>query len=157
MDAIRSGLGFGVTSGILTTLGIIVGLTALGATQIIIIGGILTIAISDTISDSIGMNIAQRNSGCTSWRKAWSATLATFLSKSMVTISFILPQIIFSTVIALIVSCAWGALLLLLLSIGIAAQQKTWAGRIFVEYLIATALALAITYHVQHWIHASFA
>ena len=57
--AIRKGLGFGLTSGIITTLGIIVGLDASTNSKIVVIGGILFIAVTDSLSDALGMHISE--------------------------------------------------------------------------------------------------
>jgi len=47
----RIGFSFGLTSGIITTLGLMVGLYSSTNSQLVVIGGILTIAIADSLSD----------------------------------------------------------------------------------------------------------
>jgi hypothetical protein len=48
-----------ITSGVITTLGLIVGLNSGTASKEIIIAGVLTIAIADSLSDALGMHISQ--------------------------------------------------------------------------------------------------
>lgn len=59
--SIRKGLGFSLTSGIITTLGLIIGLNAGTGSKIVIIGGILTIAIADALSDSLGVHMSEES------------------------------------------------------------------------------------------------
>ena len=47
----RVGMSFGLTSGIITTLGLIVGLHSGTHSKLAVIGGILTIAMADALSD----------------------------------------------------------------------------------------------------------
>ena len=60
-DSIKKGLGFGLTSGIITTLGLIIGLSAGTHSKIAVIGGILTIAFADALSDSLGIHISEES------------------------------------------------------------------------------------------------
>lgn len=54
-----TGLSFGLTSGVITTLGLIVGLHAGTHSRMVVIGGILTVAISDAMSDALGIHISE--------------------------------------------------------------------------------------------------
>ena len=48
----RLGIGFGTTSGVITTLGVIVGLDSASGSRLLVAGGIITIAFADAFSDS---------------------------------------------------------------------------------------------------------
>jgi len=50
---LKTGLSFGLTSGIITTLGLMVGLNSSTHSDLVVIGGILTIAIADGFLDFI--------------------------------------------------------------------------------------------------------
>lgn len=56
-----TGFSFGLTSGIITTLGLIVGLHAGTHSRVVVLGGILTITISDAMSDALGIHIIPRS------------------------------------------------------------------------------------------------
>ena len=49
--SLRVGLSFGLTSGVITTLGLIVGLASGTESKLAVIGGIITIAVADALSD----------------------------------------------------------------------------------------------------------
>ncbi|MBH0196170.1 MAG: hypothetical protein HP494_11385, partial [Nitrospira sp.] len=63
----KTGLSFGLTSGVITTLGLMVGLHSGTHSRAIVIGGILTIAIADAMSDALGIHVSEEsnNSGPT--------------------------------------------------------------------------------------------
>jgi len=54
----RIGFNFGLTSGIITTLGLMVGLHSSTDSKFVVIGGILTIAIADAFAESMGVHFA---------------------------------------------------------------------------------------------------
>lgn len=60
--AIRKSLGFGLTSGIITPSGLMVGLNAGTHSKQIVLGGILLIAIADSFSDALGMHVSEESS-----------------------------------------------------------------------------------------------
>jgi len=59
MLSIRKGFSFGLTSGIITTLGLIVGLHSGTHSALVIIGGILVIAVADAMSDALGIHVSE--------------------------------------------------------------------------------------------------
>ena len=87
--SIRKGFSFGLTSGIITTLGLIVGLHSSTHSAIVIIGGILVIAIADALSDALGIHISEESEKKHSTKEIWESTFATFLSKFVFALTFI--------------------------------------------------------------------
>ena len=59
--SLRVGFSFGITSGIITTLGLMVGLNSSTRSGLVVIGGILTIAIADAFSDALGIHISEES------------------------------------------------------------------------------------------------
>lgn len=59
----KTGISFGLVSGVLTTLGLLVGLGVGTQSREVIIGGILTIAVADALSDAFGVHLSQESSG----------------------------------------------------------------------------------------------
>jgi hypothetical protein len=56
---IQVGMSFGLVSGVITSLGLVVGLTVGTQSRIAVIGGIVTIAIADSLSDALGIPYGQ--------------------------------------------------------------------------------------------------
>ena len=56
---LRIGLSFGLTSGVIATLGLMVGLYSTTQSQLAVVGAILTISIADAFSDALGIHVSQ--------------------------------------------------------------------------------------------------
>ena len=71
----RVGMSFGLTSGIITTLGLIVGLHSGTHSKLAVIGGILTIAMADAFSDALGIHVSEESEATQSLSKENGETL----------------------------------------------------------------------------------
>ncbi|MCR4290314.1 MAG: hypothetical protein NUV86_08670, partial [Candidatus Scalindua sp.] len=58
-ESLKTGIIFGLTSGTITTLGLMIGLYSGTNSRCIVIGGILTIAVADSLSDALGIHISE--------------------------------------------------------------------------------------------------
>ena len=58
MKKMSRGIGFGLVSGTIITLGLIIGLFSSTNSEKVIIAGIISIAIADSFSDALGMHIS---------------------------------------------------------------------------------------------------
>lgn len=138
------GVMFGLTSGVITTLGLIVGLHAGTHSLSVIIGGIVTIAIADALSDALGIHISEESENVHTPKEIWASTLATFLSKALMTLSFLVPMLLLELSPAIVVSVVWGFLVLTILSVKLATSQRIPLWKVIAEHLgIATAVIVA--------------
>jgi len=153
--SVRTGLNFGLTSGTITTLGLMIGLYSGTSSKMVVIGGILIIAIADALSDSLGIHIAEE-SKTKSKKHIWSATLSAFISKFLYTLTFIIPILIFNLQLAIIVSTIYGLIVLTFLSLYIAKKQKTSPIKATVEHLIIAIIVIIITYYLGKLISIIF-
>ena len=159
--SLRIGFSFGLTSGIITTLGLMVGLnSALGASidsKLAVTGGILTIAIADSLSDAMGIHISEESENKHTTKEIWESTIATLASKFVFALSFIIPVLLFEKLsTAIIVSIVWGLSLLSVLSFTIAHGQKTKPWKAVAEHLIIATVVIVLTYYVGCWISTTF-
>ena len=155
-QSIKKGFSFGLTSGIITTLGLIVGLNAGTHSKLVIIGGILVIAIADALSDALGIHISEESENHHTNREIWESTIVTFLSKFIFALTFIIPVLFFQLNTAIIVSVIWGLSLIVLFSWYIANQQKIKSYKIILEHLILTIAVIIITNYVGKWVATVF-
>ena len=146
--SIQVGFSFGLTSGIITTLGIIVGLNSGTHSQLAVIGGILTIAIADSLSDAMGIHISEESENKHTSKEVWESTFATFFFKLIVASSFIIPVLIFTLERAVIVSIAWGLVLLTIFSYKIAQNCKKNVLHVVTEHLIIGVAVIIIANYV---------
>lgn len=151
-SSLRAGLGFGVTSGPITVLGLMVGLYSIMPSKLIVIGGVLTIAIADALSDSLGMHVAKEATNIYSTREIWETTIYTFLSKFFIAISFIIPLSILNLSTAIIVNIIWGLFLLSAFSFFIAKKNGNRPWKVVAEHLIIAITVIIISHYFQVWI-----
>lgn len=152
----KAGLGFGITSGIITPLGSIVGLYSSTQSSFVIIGGVMVIALADAFSDSLGIHISKESDDRYTALEVWEATITTFLAKMGFGMSFIIPFVLFPVVPATYISISWAIALLSISSYLIARSRKEspwWA--IFEHVSIAT-IVIIITYYVPMLIRRFF-
>ncbi|MFC1894565.1 hypothetical protein ACFLYH_01295 [Candidatus Dependentiae bacterium] len=155
-QSIKTGLGFGVTSGIITTVGLMVGLYAGTLSRISIIGGILTIAIADAFSDSLGFYVSKECESKSNTCEVWEATLAAFFSKFFIAIIFLIPITLFPLYFAIKFNIVLGMLLLSSFSYYIAKTCKAKPWRIVCQYVLIAIIVIIITQTAGAWIRNFF-
>ena len=150
--SIKTGLSFGLTSGVITTLGLMVGLHSGTHSRTVVIGGIVTIAIADAMSDALGIHVSEesKNSGPT--RQIWEATVATFVAKFVIAMTFVAPVVIRPLDQAIVISVIWGLLLLAVLSFFVARAQAIPPWKVIGEHLLIALCVVAITHAVGNWV-----
>ncbi len=131
----------GATAAIITSMGLIAGLTQGASAKISIITGLLIIAVADNISDSFSIHIYKESEGASS-HEVNSFAFANFLARLFLVATFILIVLFLPPFTALIVSSIWGLILLALLSFLI---TKTRKGRLtmVIRHLIIALLVIA--------------
>lgn len=154
--AVQVGFSFGVTSGIITTLGLMVGLHSGAHSRLVVIGGILTIAIADAFSDALGIHISEESEHEHTAGEVWESTLSTFITKFALALTFVVPVLLFHLSTAIVVSVVWGLSLLSVLSYSIAKEQRGEPWKAVAEHLTIALVVIVITHFVGDWIAATF-
>jgi len=153
-DSLRTGVTFGLTSAVITTLGLMVGLHSGTHSKIVVLSGVLTIAIADAFSDALGIHISEESENIHTNKQIWVSTVATFMSKFLLSITFVVPVLLFSLTTAIYVSLIWGLSVLTFLSYIIAKSKDEPTWKIAGEHLVIALVVIAVTYWVGHWIEA---
>jgi len=137
---------FGATAAIITNLGLIAGLRTGVHAKISIIGAMLVIALADNISDSVGIHIYQE-SECLDIRETWVSTLTNFLTRVLVSLTFIFLVFFLPLKLAVWFSLIWGLLLLGFMSYKIAKDRGVNHYTAILEHVgIALLVILASNY-----------
>lgn len=153
---LKTGFSFGLTSGIITTLGLMVGLHSGTHSKLVVIGGILTIAIADAFSDAMGIHISEESESKHSPREIWLATLTTFFSKLIFALTFVVAILFFELLTAVVINIIWGLTLLSIFSFFIAKEQKKNPRQVVAEHLIIALVVITITHYLGDWIALTF-
>lgn len=151
-QSFRTGFGFGLTSGIITTLGLIVGLHSGTHSKIVVLGGILVIAVADALSDALGIHISEESNKGRTRRETWESTGSTFLSKFIIALTFLIPILFLPLSEAIVVSVFWGLFLIGIFSFYLAKQKREEPGRAILEHLLIAVLVIIVTYYLGGWI-----
>jgi len=144
-ESLKTGITFGLTSGTITTLGLMIGLSSGTNSRGIVIGGILTIAIADSLSDALGIHVSEEANPARTTMQIWVATVATFLSK-LYAITFIIPVLLFDLPVAININLVWGVSLLTILSYYLAKSQGVKPWKVILEHLIIIIIVVALTH-----------
>jgi VIT1/CCC1 family predicted Fe2+/Mn2+ transporter len=152
----RTGVFFGATSGVITTVGLIVGLYAGTKSVVAVLGGILVIAVADAMSDALGIHLAQEADPDSTSEHIWSATISTFLTKFIVALTFAVPVMWLPLETAVMVSIGWGLLIIALLSWFLARSQQNAVLPVVLEHLGIAIAVIIISHYIGVWVHTAF-
>ena len=144
----KTGFGFGLASGVITTLGLMIGLFSSTNSKGVVLGGVLTIAIADSFSDSLGIHFAEESEGIHSNKEIWVSTVITFVSKFFVTISFLPMIFLLSLNTAIMINIIWGFFLLSFFSYILAVKQKKNTFKVIFEHDLIMIIVISITFYL---------
>lgn len=153
----RTGVFFGATSGVITTIGLITGLNAGTQSLVAVLGGILVVAVADAMSDALGIHLAQEADPDSTHAQVWAATLWTFLTKLVVALSFALPLLWLPLQPAVAVSVAWGFVVIALLSAYLARSQRVAVLPVVTEHVFIAIVVVVLSHLIGVWVQRSFA
>jgi len=146
--SMKKGFSFGLTSGVITTLGLMVGLGSSTNSRIVVIGAIFIIAIADAPSDALGIHVSEEAENQHTAKEIWASTLSTFIAKFIFALTFLIPVLLFSLTVAIIVSVIWGLFLISLFSFYIAWQQNVKSHKVILEHVVMTIFVVVVAHYV---------
>jgi len=146
-QSIRKGFSFGLTSGIITTLGLIVGLDSVTHSKTAVIGGILAIAVADSLSDALGMHISEE-SVRRAHTKVWESTYSTALFKFLFALLFIIPILLLDLTTAIQVSIVIGVSLIVIYSYNMAKRSNRKPINAIAEHTSIAVIVILVTHYI---------
>ena len=154
--SVKIGLTFGMTSAVVTTLALMVGLSAGTHSRLAVVGGIIVIAVADALSDSLAIHVSEESEGGHSPKEVWESTFATFGSKFIVGMSFVIPVILLELDLALKMSIIWGFIVLGIVSYALAGLEHAKPWKVVSEHLIIAAAVVWLANLIGNWVAISF-
>lgn len=143
--SIKVGLSFGLASGVITTLGLMVGLNAGTSSKMVVLGGILTIAIADSMSDAMGIHMSEESENVHTAKEIWLSTFTTFIAKLIIALTFVVPLLLFKLQTAVFVSIIWGFVLIIFSTYFTAKKQKKSIIGPILEHIVVATMVLVAT------------
>jgi VIT1/CCC1 family predicted Fe2+/Mn2+ transporter len=116
-------LSFGGPAAIVTSMGLIVGLNETAAAKAAVVGSLLVIGLADNLTDSLSVHIYQESERL-AHRQAFRTTVANYIARFTVTLSFVLLFLLLPAAIASFICVAWGLFLLSGLSYLLAKERQ---------------------------------
>lgn len=149
MDSIRQGFVFGANSGIITTAGVISGLVQTNTSHIFLIVSIISLAISDSISEGYGMYLSKKahNLADNSFDPLY-ALISLMVLKFSIVISFLIP-LLFTKDLKFYKNMywvmGWSILLLAILDYQLSKMRKESFWGYILPHLGVLTLVIALT------------
>ena len=154
--SLRIGMGFGLSSGVITTLGLMIGLYSSTHSRIAVIGAILTTALADSLSDAFGVHTSEESEGVHTHKEVWRSTFFTFIFKFIFSSIFIIPVIFLSLQTALITSVAIGVFFLFLFNFALAKAQNKKPWPVISEHVFLAIIVFIVSYYLGNLINEIF-
>ena len=139
---------FGVTSAIMTSLVLIIGLAS-NTDRISLITALLIIAIADNLSDSFGIHIYQESKGMTP-KEVKKTTRNNFITRMLATFVFILFVIFLPRNLIIPFSIFFGLVVLIILSYVISRMQKINPYRSIIRHITLAVVLIALGFILKY-------
>jgi len=146
---------FGSSAAIITEVSLIVGLGAVQASKGAILGGLLTIALADNISDSLGIDLYKESEGCGK-RLSFLATLLNFLSRLLICLSFVAIVLFFPVSQAIPVGIVWGLILLTIISYLITKSNNENSITEIIKHVLVAVIVILLSRYVGYLVAGAF-
>jgi VIT1/CCC1 family predicted Fe2+/Mn2+ transporter len=137
---------FGSTAAIITNTSLIVGMGSAGTGKGPILGGLLTIALADNISDSLGIHMYKETEGGDQKLSAL-ATALNFAARLLVSLSFVAIILVLSPAWAMPVAILWGLLLLVIISYLINRSNGRNSVLEILKHLLVAVAVIAVSHY----------
>ena len=147
---------FGISGGVLTTLGVMVGLLGATSSKLAVIAGIVSVAVADSLSDSISMYSSKKAERGTTQKAAIASAVNVFVGKFVFTLSFILSFLFFSFNLAILINLIWGLSLIILLNLIIAIIQEENKLKTILKNTLVAIFIVVVSYLVGILINSIF-
>jgi vacuolar iron transporter family protein len=146
---------FGSSAAIITDVSLIVGLGSARAGKGPILAGLLTIAVADNISDSLGIHLYKESEGYDQ-KLSFVSTVLNFLSRLLISCTFIAMVLVLPTAQAVYVGLIWGLLLVVIISYLISRRNKDNPLKEIAIHILVAAVVVALSRWLGHEIAAYF-
>jgi VIT1/CCC1 family predicted Fe2+/Mn2+ transporter len=146
---------FGSSAAIITDVSLIVGLGSARAGKGPILAGLLTIAVADNISDSLGIHLYKESEGYGQKLSLFS-TILNFLSRLLISFTFVAIVLVLPMAHAIFAGLIWGLLLIVVISYLISRRNKDNPVREMVIHVLTAAVVVVLSRYLGHAIAAYF-
>lgn len=148
-----SRISFGGTAAVVTSTALISGLSAADTTKPIIVSVLLIAALADNLTDALSMHIFQESEQLDK-KNAFSVTITNFVTRLLLSISFVLLVGLFPLEHVVKWAIVWGMLLLAILTYLVARERKVKPMLEVVKHLLVASAVIIASTLIPPWIGA---
>ncbi len=148
-SSVRQGLFFGLNSGVITTTGLLAGLSQTTTNPLLIVVSIVSLAISDGASEAFGLFIskkAEKTSDKT--KEPFVASMTLLITKAVIVLSFLIPFLFTRSLKYfknLIWPIGWSFFLLFILDLILCNMRNEPLSKYLIPHVIVVGIVLAST------------
>ena len=135
---------FGSTAAVITSTSLIVGLGSAQAGKVSTVGALLTVAIADNISDSLGIHMYKEAEGHGT-KLSLLATALNFAARLLVSLSFVAIVLASPAPGSMAIAVAWGLALLTFISYLIARRRRQQPVLEILKHLVVAAAVIVLS------------
>ena len=146
-----SRISYGGTAAVVTSMALISGLSAAGATKAVIVSALLIAAFADNLTDALSFHIFQESEQLDQ-KDAFIGTITNFVTRLLLCISFALLIGLIPIVHAAIVAMIWGMLLLAIMTYLVARERKVKPILEVIKHLLVASAVVLASNVTGHWI-----
>ena len=146
---------FGSSAAIITDVSLIVGLGSAKAGKGPILAGLLTIAVADNISDSLGIHLYKESEGYDQ-KLSFVSTVLNFFSRLLISCTFIAIVLLLPMAQAVYAGLVWGLLLVVIISYLISRRNKDNPLKEIAIHVLVAAVVIALSRWLGHEIAVFF-
>lgn len=155
-SVVWKGIGFGLTSGVITTLGLIIGLHSGTHSRLAVLAGLIVLAVADAFSDAMGIHVSEEAEMEHSARELWETSSFTFLAKLFTSLTFFIPVAFLELSTMIVVSVSWGLLLITVFSFFMGRTQRQNPYKAIVEHIVIAVLVIVVAHFVGDVVYDMF-
>jgi len=144
---------FGGTAAIVTSIGLIAGLSAAATSRAAVVGSLLIVALADNLTDSLGVHIYQE-SECLAQQDALRTTIANFAVRLIVSLTFVAWVVLLSGLARLYVAVIWGLGLLSALTYLLARARQVDPLKEILKHCAVALAVVALSVLIGLWVPA---
>ena len=146
-----SRISFGGTAAVVTSMALISGLSAAGATKPIIVSALLIAALADNLTDALSIHTFQESEQLNQ-KHVFTGTIKNFITRLLLSISFVFLVGLFPLEVVDKVAIVWGMLLLATLTCLVAHERKTKPMPEVVKHLLVASEIIIVSKLIPSWI-----
>jgi VIT1/CCC1 family predicted Fe2+/Mn2+ transporter len=135
---------FGSSAAIITDVSLIVGMGSARTGKGPVLVGLLTIAVADNISDSLGIHLYKESEGCGE-KLTLLSTVLNFVSRLLISCTFITIVLVLSQTQAVLVGLIWGLLLIVLISYLLSRSNQDNPVKEIVTHVLVAVIVITLS------------